>query len=660
MAKDLDIRLRMDRSQAERSSQEFHQGERQRIAQLLTAEQVQAAARQQIIARTNSERVTAAVRAIQGERQELAKALTQEEALHQARNNLINRANQQRVAATERALRREQEGWLETSGVMDKAVGILTSFAGQMMGINALSAVAGAIADEFNRMRESIYSAAAMVTDYRKALLELAALKGQPGETTKTLAEDIKFRRATLLDADAARRFQTAALGAGESAIDLPEAPGGRKVTRDEFTKAMTLSASFAAVEHGDAGVYGSLIGTLANVTRGRTTGEDLFARQQHLYEIFKPGAFEFSQAASEFAGLTPLIAGGTYDETTAGALLSMFSRIAPQGSGISPATLVQQFTRGTLGGIGRQTGPKIEGAEKQGAYLGGLGITLESVKDIPEGELPVTIGTRIAQDIARARAETQAKGQTFEPVTYMMQHGFAEEQVRNALIAFEGQYRAGDVKTFLDLAKPGARPDPEAVRRQIATRARIDPALQEMALNVAEQEAGIAVGTGEPEYIGKLSKLAYLRRKARGEESYKTFEEFRGATEGLSYSSIMDDLVFGRGRANRMEMQGLLAGEAERVGVPFRTPQMVDPRTGARRETYVGDEALYEVAQQIAVKGGQMLPGLEQTGQLADRQLEVVQKFDNAVTRFEAANGPKDPPLTAANRTNPRTGMPE
>jgi hypothetical protein len=653
MAKDLDIRLRLDRAQAERSSQEFHQGERQRIAQLLTAEQVQAAARQQIIARTNTERVAAAVRAIQGERQELAKSLTQEEAIFQARNNLINRANQQRVAATEKALKQEQAGWLGSSEWIEKATGALSGFAMQMVGLNSITSVVTLIADEFTRAREAAFASAQMVLDYRKALLELAALKGQPGETTKTLAEDLDFRRKTLQSAADARAFQMAALGAGESAIDLPEAPGGRKITREEYTRAMEMAGTFQGVEQGSAAVHGRLIGTLANLTKGRTTGAEIFAREQQLYEIFKPGNFEFSSAANQFAALAPIISGGTMNEMDAGALLSMFSTISSEGA----ATLVEQFTRGTLGGIGRAGGPRIEGAEAQGQYLGRLGITAQSVKGMEQGKLPFEIGNRIAADIARARKEAVGQGETFDPLLYLMQHGFAAEETRRALVAYAGKVESGDVGTFLGLAAPGQLPDAERAAARFRSVRMTDPAGRQMVVDLGKEEADVATGAGQTEYLGQLGQLALNRRRARGEETtYREYADIRSR-----WRLDPRELLFGSRGRTEMEMQRMLEGEATRVGVPFMSMTGFNPETGATEEVFGGEERLAGLAKQIAAKGGNVLPGAEEVSEAAQRQLDAAKVFENGATIFsEAVGRPKTPPLSAANRTNPRTGLPE
>jgi hypothetical protein len=150
---------------------------------------------------------------------------------------------------------------------------------------------------------------------------------------------------------------------------------------------------------------------------------------------------------------------------------------------------------------------------------------------------------------------------------------------------------------------------------------------------------------------------LALNRRRARGEETtYREYADIRSR-----WRLDPRELLFGSRGRTEMEMQRMLEGEATRVGVPFMSMTGFNPETGATEEVFGGEERLAGLAKQIAAKGGNVLPGAEEVSEAAQRQLDAAKVFENGATIFsEAVGRPKTPPLSAANRTNPRTGLPE
>ncbi len=370
------------------------------------------------------------------------------------------REARQKQAIEDRFLKREHDRMVSAERVKGKEAGPggLSGFMADARSLAGPVAVLGAvvlgISESFASVNARIRESTGLVTDYQESLLELASLKGKTGATAEVMAEDIGFRAKTLQRADQSKDFQLAAFGSGESSIDNDERQA--LISKGEWKTAMELAGGFQAAEGGSAKTHGDLLGVLPQLIGQRTTGKEVFQKEQQLVNIFRPGRGEFSSLANQYMKLTPLIKSGVYKPMQAGALLSSFSTIAGEGAG----EMLQQFTRATLGSVGRQRGAPMEDmdTEKTGAYLSGLakakGVDLKAIGS--EG-----IGDLIADDVSRRKAEAAAKGESFSDPVFFKSRGFGNMLDVNALMGWRGM-REAYKRSFKPLAEDEAMPSLE------------------------------------------------------------------------------------------------------------------------------------------------------------------------------------------------------
>lgn len=565
MERELIINLSLNRSQADQQARQFADGERERIRRHLTDFEVAERAKAQIIARSNSQRVAAEVRATDASKQ----------------------------------------GWGISQQGIESAAKAVSGFAVQMAGLQSLQGVVGTFADHFQRLKLETMDAVKFAQGYKEALRELAALKGQLGDTDKTLAQDVAFRAKTLQSASASRAFQEAALGAGESAIDK----GGTQklISQAEFDKLMEFTGKFQATEGGSPGSHGTLAGQIPALMGKRVTAGEAFAKQQQLFSIFQPGGADFSSMTDQYLQQAPLVTGGIFrDPADMAALLSAFSTTNKGGAG----TNVQQFTRATVGGLGRMRGANIEGlVEKQGEYLKGLGA--DNQMD------PIQIGELISGDFSAQEKLATEKGKTFNALDYAKTHGFSNQEDIMSLIAFHG-FNKNETwqKTFKPLA--GQVPD-EADALAKLDAAQQTPDFERTKVAMQEEfaklkRAGSAEGTLDTMYRGAFHRL-------KGDkENEGDFE----STMSSSWWNSTKELAFGEQGATRLEAQRALGGEARRLGIDPKIDFRTDAKTGARTEEFMGEDRMVELANRVRAKGGDISPGIQELSATITAQHET------------------------------------
>jgi hypothetical protein len=518
---------------------------------------------------------------------------------------------------------------------VEGVAGGVAQMAMQFAGLGSAATLISTIADSFQDAKRSALDATKFVQEYRQALLELANLKGMGGRTTEALREEVAFRGKTLQTPDAARAFQLAALGVGEASVDTPTHKGA--IARDEWRKALEMAGSFQAFDTGDPTAHGTLIGTLANLTKGRTTGAELFAREQQLYKVFQPGGFSFASGAQQYARLAPLIQSGLLEEQQAGALLSAFSIGDREGAGEK----VQQFMRATLGGVGQKGRVMVEGGTPRGQYYKGLGISPESIKGIQAERLPFEIANRIMADLAGQERGAAGRGEEFNAYTYLRQHGMANQEEVNALLAYRGLQEGGQLPAIMQLAAPGAGPGAAAAMGPIEEAQRKDLRFQGIKAELSGQFAQLAVGAGPQEVLANMRRAAYSRMFADKKLS-GTFEE----NYGRSFWNPRDWLMGEGPGAINMEAQRGLVREAGRLGITEGLPQKYGP--GPEPE-FMGEAGLFNLASKVQAAGGDVTGGaLDQTSQAADRQLQAAQAFERGVDKMEKILSPALPSAPA------------
>jgi hypothetical protein len=501
-------------------------------------------------------------------------------------------------------------------------------------GMGALAAIAGFAVQEFNAARDSAYQASKMVGEYREALLELAALKGRLGNTDKELGENLTFRRQTLQTREASIDFQNAMLGVGQSMINEDVTKPG--ITQAEFDRAMVMAGKFQAVEKGSARTHGELAGMLPQLMGRRVTAEDVAAKEQQLYKIFQPGGASFTSLAGQYSKLSPYITNGIYKDSEAAALLSAMSTVNPGGAG----EMTQWLARGTVGGLGRMRGMGVAGSEKQGTYLARLGATNQMN--------PTQIADLISEDFKKQEVAAAAGGQQFNAMDYLRHHGYGNMEDIQALMAYHGLRKTGQMDKFMGLAREV--PTATEAQREVEVAARADPAIMGRRADLALEQADVSVGVGAPEYYRRLEKMAFGKLKANRTWGINGEYEDYGKMSPMSLYTV--PMV-------QDQMRNMMNEQRKAVGLPSmaqseRDWQFKDP-VGYARERLKPDweeRRYFRSAQEVAERGGDTLPGNKDLLLKLDEQLEESKKLRQAVERgLGRGDGgrPAPPPMRRA-----------
>lgn len=414
----------------------------------------------------------------------------------------------------------------------------------------AMATTAGMLVAQFVKVRETVYNATQMVQDYREALLELAALKGQTGDTGKTLGENLALRAQTLQTRSQAVAFENAMRGAGEAAInENPNAPG---ITAKEFEKAVALTGAFQAVEGGNAEAHGTLAGIIPLISKKRMTAEDVAIEQRRLYNVFQPGNASFSSLIKQYSDISGYVTSDFYNKEDASALLAAFSLPMREKAG----TGVEAFTRATVGGIGRMRGQGVEGSERQGKYLEGLGVTNQMSS--------MQIGNLIVGDLQRQQMLAQQQGQNFNPYDYLKHHGYGNQEDIMAVLQYKGFVESGVLQNkFLPLAyrTPTLAETTAPIQAAQAT----DPKFQQRKAEIAGEMANVNLGAGKEEFYYSLRRLAFENLKAQGAKGvsgdWQNFGTWGGMLTSFgaqAYGSLQVDA----------EMKRMMDAERLRVGL--------------------------------------------------------------------------------------------
>jgi hypothetical protein len=606
----LEIELHLNRDKAKAQAQAFR-GDMAKLNKDILSD-----------AEAATDRETAAHKAATGEREKINRDLAgrfiaKGKEVEAAQRDALRRVTiAHKQAAAEQAAAQEN-----VAGAIEKSVKGVLSLGVGLTGLGSASAAIGVVIGHFKEVNKAIYDAGQFVQNYRKALQELAALKGNLGNTTKELGENLDFRTKTLQSAEDAKAFQAAALGVGESAVDKPGKPA--LISPTEFTRAMELGGGFQAAEGGSADTHGTLVGLIPGLLGRRTTGEEVARKEAQLYKVFQPGGASFTSLSNQYAkSAAPLISAKTLDPMQAAATLSAFSTTNKEGAG----TELEQFVRATTGGIDKTGKPRVEEGTPIGAYLKTLGVTPDFLKQTKSTDIPFAIADRIKGDLLAQEQASKARGEEFSRAVYLKHKGFANQEETAALSHYIGLSETGQMKTFMDLASPGALPSLDEARKPVMEAQRTDPLMQGRKAELSDEAAKVAIGAGKPEFLTNLQRVAFNRLKTKG-------EVVGDYTEDIQNRWNLDPRGMVARRNTELESQRMLAAEAKRVGVPFTIPRSSRTEvTGTKTdlgEQYVGNDALYDLAKKIQAKGGTAIPGLDTVNQAAQKTLRGAQQFE-------------------------------
>ncbi len=515
----------------------------------------------------------------------------------------------------------------ETAGALGKveagaggAGDAVKSFFGQFLSATAAQDVLTNLVVEFHRVQKAAEEAGKEVTGNRASMRELSALRGNAGDTSKTEVELLRFRQQTLQGRDEAIGFQSAALGAGASSI-------GKDIQAGEFEDLMARAGAFQAMIGADADVMGGLTGMIPSLVGEKNqSGEQLFGKIRQLESIFNPGAGTYSQLSDQLLSTSALTKTGVFkDISDQAALISSFSLTDAAKAG----TMTEQFTRATVGSLGRMRGaPIMEGIgddeiQKQAEYLKGIGAT--------EAMDPIEIGRLIARELEEARASAGREGRDFNPITHFQSKGYGNDEDINTLMAFAGGLDTFDQK-FLPLAR--APIDTSGAMTDIRRFQKNDPYADKMRADLAEDAATFQQGAGAPERIEQLRRATFAQMVSEGQAQ----GDYEGYTSGM----------LGYGHQQEIDIRAARHLNAQ---LP---PEQRDRSTEWWVNQFTpGDQAetLGKLAERVQSAGGNIMPsgdlpieGAERVGGKLDK---LIQQNDEAM-RLERERRMTPPPIRA------------
>ena len=509
--------------------------------------------------------------------------------------------------------------------------------------LNAMAAAAAVVVAEWQGIREEAIDAQKAVKEYKESLKELAALKGQAGQLGKTLGEDLEFRKATLQTREEAGTFQKALIGAGESQIisDKDAAAGKHGISKTEAAEFAKMAGRFQASRGESAEVHGKLAGLIPMMLGGKVTADQAFAEEMRLYETFKPGNATFGQMAAQYTGLAGHIGTGLYNKEDASALLGAYSLVKPGEAGKG----VEHLARATVGGLGRMKGAGVEGGERQGQYLTGLGVTNQMS--------PIEIAQKVTADFRREQAEQAKVGKTASMYDYLKHHGYGNEQDIQAMTQFARLEETGVLGKFRQISRTA--PNVEAEKQNIEATFATEGAFGQRKADLGEEMVATAKGAGANEHYQNLKKLAYLslQNKPKGDRPYGVTGKYED-WEKAGWTSYLNPAAYSSQYAVQGEMQRLEDEERKKRGLG----PMSWIKEGQTASDYVtldrnatkpltDQEAFFRSHQEVAAKAGDSLTGpLESLNVTTQSQLTVANQqlelFKNALAAKNPAVVPK------------------
>jgi hypothetical protein len=416
-------------------------------------------------------------------------------------------------------------------------------------------------------------------------------MKDQLGKSAPETAAQIQFRGRTLQTRQGALAMSTAAEGPAQAAI-------GVNISREAFREGLETVGQLQAMEGSDARAYGKFAGTLALQAKPGTTAQQFAGTAHKLFQIQQPGGFEsFAQFAGQYAQTNAYVQNKIYTDAQNAALLSALSLSGPE----TAATRLEQITRATSSGLMRARGirgaPGIE-HDTSAAYFQKLGIT--------EGMPAMERLNRIADDFNRERAAAEKSGKGFLGTEELIKRGIINAEDAQAIMDFAG-IKASGLWDATFAQRMNAQPDAMAVHRAFTEQRGREPVLQQRAAEIAKEAATLQRGTGNAEAgLAQVQQAAFERLKAQGKVS-GTFEEWKGR----GWWDRLTSSFTGYDQRVNLETQNMVMQEAGRLGIKTRAAGRIDPKTGEFTPEYMGDEALFQLQQQVQRAGGDPLAGV-------------------------------------------------
>jgi len=499
------------------------------------------------------------------------RSLSDEEVRAKAWGAVHQRLNDKRVDRATKAAEKERWAAMSVRAKFDEiGLSITDKINPGMLAFGAATAVVGvgvaAIVGHWKDVAKGIQNSIDFTTKYRESLPESAALKGHLGDTTKEVKESLLLRSKTLQTKDEAKDFESGMLNTGQASL-------GKRITQEEFDKLKVQAGSFQAAEQGNATTHGELVGRLPALMQLKkdqagneipATADEVMGEEGRIFKTLSLGGSKFSSGSAQLLKHSSLTASGVFRSIgDQAAIQSMFSLNSPESAG----DLTEQLSRATVGNLGRMRGAGVEGSEKAGEYLKGIGATNQ--------DYGPDIAKKVSDDLAKqsknmtgnamdfnkegldkhvkagGKAEDFFKSQRFNAYDYLRHHGFGNQEEINAILQTHASYQSGELKKFEDSGNTA--PDAGPLQNDIAA-SRADPMMQARSADITSE----------------VQKFTYDRSHATAEAFRRHAFEMLKSNPNSGISGDYEDVAKDTSQFKQNEVQKqanvLLQGYAEHV----------------------------------------------------------------------------------------------
>jgi len=617
-------------NKAVQASNQQAAAQKQNVAQVLSAQQIAAKAREELIARENKRAVQAAADALDAAKQaEKAKqdavrataeaqrkasedlkrqakeaAEAQKQAARDAADAQKQAASQAKqaardAAAAQKAAAQEATKWASAGqSVASTMLGIV----GTLGGVTSLAGAASAVAGQFERISAQAREAANAVGDYRSELRELASIKGSSSVDAATVQAELGFRSRTLQSRGDATRMQESALGLAAVAVG----PQG-KIGQDDFSTFMESAGQLQVAKNVDASAMGSLAGSMVLNAKGPTNSDTLKRQLLAQFKAADLGAMSPGPFAEAFAKGAPMVGSGDYASLSD--LTAMISGLSYGGKDTVNERLRQltRMTRGSLGDVTKPPGANIAPAD----YYKGLGVNDQmDTRAILE---------RMAQDVAVKEKASPGK---FSLETYLRGNGFGSTEDIGAFKQYM-QYR-GQINDVL-LPAANALPTTEQANAQLGEFRSTALGFRQQA-DLAADAAKVTQGIGAPEFVEAYKKDLFSRLTTRDQgKLWGWGGSYEGSQSWYNAPSF------------HAEMVEDLRKKGTAVGLPWQTTMvsngageyLEDPLAGT-----TSNEQFGQLFSQISQRGGSIM-GSQEALELLKRQTEAATKMEKSLQQI-------------------------
>jgi hypothetical protein len=444
----------------------------------------------------------------------------------------------------------EQAALKQNISLEDAATAAIKSYALGLVGVGAVAGGIKAVSDYLAQIRRDTIDSVKEMEHFREVVLQLAAMKGNLGQSTGELAAQMEFRAQTALTQQGAVALSQSAEGAGQAAI-------GANVTRQAFEEGKVIAGRLAVMENSDPGAIGDLYGTYNLEARKGASGADLGAAMARGYKIAQPGRFattaEFAKQRSE---ISPYVQTGVVSGAQADALVSAMSLI-DKGQA---ATLTRQALTAASADFMRNRNMKmLPGMEHESSAE-----YFQKTLKLNDQTTPMERLMAVADDLNKQEELTRKAGRTWNANDYLLKHSVMNQESRQAYMAMAGLRKSGQWQNTFEplISQPGDVNDINTKYQQFLAR---DP-VGKMRQAEMSHDAAAAMRSVSPEgrleaYQREEFDKLFAQKKVVGKfEDWQTRSPLMAAADDLFYGGYHSQVNLG--------VQRRLTEEAAKLGM--------------------------------------------------------------------------------------------